>query len=195
MELLVVVAIITIIMAIVLTGQGMFNKTLLLETTAYDVTLALRDAETYGIGSRAAGTVTNAGYGIHFTPGDSFTLFADTYPTLSTCHPNTGLPNAEPGNCVYDANNGETVHTYTLGNGITVSSLCVFNGSWSCSGTSSLDIVFSRPNPVAFISKNGLYSSLNTQACLTLASPQGTTRYLSIVAATGEITADAPSCP
>ena len=200
-ELLVVIAIIGVLMSIVLTGQSTFNKTIILKNTAYDIALTLRQAETYGMGSRAAGMTANAGYGVNFqaaTPG-TITLFADTYPSPSAfnCHglPIGGVsaPDAQPGNCVYDANQSEKVTNYAIGNGITVSNFCAFNGSWECN-VSSLDISFSRPNPSTFISTNGHYNSAYSSACLTITSSQGGNRYVS-VASSGEITANAASCP
>jgi len=212
-ELLVVLAIITFIMSIVFVNQGTFNKTIILENTAYDIALTLRNAETYGLGSRVTGNAMNTGYGIDFnasTPG-AFILFADTYPLTGSnssvlCHTPpandpTG-PNAQPGNCVYDSSVGESVQTYALGNGITISDFCALTGgSWSCahkngSGLSTLDIVFARPNPDAFMSANGLHavSVPITAVCVSVSSPQGGMRYISVSAA-GNITANAASCP
>ncbi|MDE1919732.1 MAG: hypothetical protein KGH56_03510 [Patescibacteria group bacterium] len=197
---MVVLAIIVAITTITLSSQSSFNKTIILSNTAYDVALTLRSAETYGLSSRAAGTMTGVGYGLHFdktTPG-SFTFFADTSPapSASNCHglPVGGAtaPDAKPGNCTYDT--GEKIMDYNLGNGIIVSDFCAYAlGSWSCAhaqggGLSTLDIVFARPNPDPFINVNG------TNACVALASPQGGQRFVSVNAA-GEISADAPSCP
>jgi prepilin-type N-terminal cleavage/methylation domain-containing protein len=215
-ELLVVLAIITIVMAVVFTSQSSFNKTFVLTDTAYDIALTLRDAETYGLGSSAINANTNTGYGVDFqnaTPG-TFTLFADTYPPVGSnpstlCHTppvyNSTGPSAQPGNCAYDASQGEMVTNYTLGNGITISNFCASqNGGWSCEnatstysgGLPSLDIVFARPNPIPFISAGGVYSTLSpvTEACIAVTSPQGGFKYVS-VAASGEITANAASCP
>ncbi|MBU6388703.1 type II secretion system GspH family protein [Patescibacteria group bacterium] len=203
---MVVLAIILALSVVILSSQSTFNKTLVLANTAYDVALTLRSAETYGLGSRAAGTVANAGYGLHFEkaqPG-TITLFADAYPapsTLSVCHPTSdaSAPDARPGNCVYDSAQGEKVVDYTLGNGITVSDFCAYAGSWSCANNgslSSLDIIFSRPNPEPLISTNGLYSGINppTAACLVIHSPQGGSRFISI-GASGQIIANAASDP
>ena len=206
---MVVMTIITVITGIALTSQSTFNKSLIVANTAYDIALSLRNAETYGLSSRAYGAVANTGYGLHFeraTPS-SFTLFADTYPPSSlssVCHPTTdpSSPSALPGDCGYQAGQGEKVLAYTLGNGITVNDFCAYSsGAWSCavnnSGSlSSLDIVFSRPNPDAFISPNGIYSAIApaSAACISVTSPQGGTRYVSI-GASGQVTADAASCP
>src|SRR5678810_853508 len=109
-ELLVVLAIITIITAVVISSQSAFNKTLVLQNTAYDVALTLRFAETYALGSRARELTVNTGYGLHFTTGtpDSFAFFADVFPSpdANNCHGlpsgGVGAPNAIAGNCIYD---------------------------------------------------------------------------------------------
>ncbi|MDP2593885.1 MAG: type II secretion system protein [bacterium] len=208
-EMLVVIAIIGIISLVVITSQSNFNKTLLLANTAYDVALTIRSAETYGISSRVAGTSFNTGYGVHFkrqSPNNTFIFFADSWPMPSSnptrCHraTDTGAPDAKPGNCVYDSQPSRDMlmTTYTLGNGMTISKICAYSGSWSCSTDTltSLDIVFVRPDPTPFMSKNGSYSANFpvTASCLALVSPQGGTRFVS-VSSSGEIRATAASCP
>lgn len=93
---------------------------------------------------------------------------------------------------------------YTLGNGITINNFCaLISGTWSCEnpsgsyggGLMSLDIVFARPNPNSFISASNASGSFPAAAaCIALMSPQGGARFVS-VAASGEITANAVSCP
>ncbi len=207
-ELLVVMAIITVISGIIFTSQSSFNKTLILANTAYDVALSLRSAETYGLGGHAMSAVPT-GYGLHFdkaAPG-SFLLFADSNPapsTSSVCHTiidPTAL-DAQPGDCAYSAGLDTLITSYTLGNNITISDFCAFAaGAWTCSSShggslTTLDVVFARPNPDPLMSANGLYSSVSpvTSACLTITSPLGGSRYVS-VEASGDIVANAASCP
>jgi prepilin-type N-terminal cleavage/methylation domain-containing protein len=211
-ELLVVLAIIGVVSAVVVTSQGTFNNTLVLSNTAYDIALTLRDAETYGLGSRVqGGSLYNAGYGIHFdvkTP-TVFTLFKDVNPGPSTsgCHAKADptTPDALPGDCTYQASYGggssEKVLDYTLGNGITLTKFCNLNGpGWSCAdgtvGVGLLDITFSRPNPSPYVmAVTSNYSASGAIAtCLELTGPQGGKRFVTI-SATGEITANATSCP
>ncbi len=196
-ELLVVFAIIGIITGIVFTNQGTFNKTLLLSNTAYDIALSLRSAQTFGLGSRAVGSIANAGYGVHFqtSPSDSFFLFADTH---STAPMPCATPDCKPGDHAYTFGSDALIQTYALGNGIIVSDFCATRPgpTVACAyanggGLTSLDIVFSRPNPDAFITANG---SPYTDACLTITSPQGGFRYIS-VGSSGAITANVSSCP
>jgi len=195
-ELLVVFSIITVLTGVVFSSQSSFNKTLVLTNTAYDIALTLRSAETYGLSSRAAGAAASVGYGIHLSSGvrNSFILFADTSGGIS-CAGMT--PDCKSGDHVYSAGgDAPPVQTYVIGNGITISNFCVRTsaGSSCVPDVSSLDIVFVRPNPNPLISANGSYSAANTGACLTIASPQGGTRSISI-AASGQIIANATSCP
>ncbi len=201
-ELMVVLAIVAVVTSIVLNNQSSFNKTLVLANTAYDIALTLRSAQTYGLGSRGVGAAANVGYGVHFVRGDadSFTFFADTAGGASCAG---ATPDCKPGDHVYtDADT--VVQAYALGNGMTVSDLCAYSlGSWSCAyaeggGLASLDIVFSRPNPDPFMSKDGSYPEdptfRVTTACLVISSPQGSAHYIS-VGSSGQINASAASCP
>lgn len=196
-ELIVVLSIIIVITGVVLTNQGQFNRTLILSNTAYDIALSLRSAQTFGVSSRARGTVYNAGYGLHFSNGSSpssYILFADTSPPASC-----STPNCKPGNKIYTSDD-TLVQAYDIGNGITINNFCASSISGGIcktaaapysGGLSSLDIVFARPNPSASIFADG---SSYTDACLELVSPQGGARYVS-VAASGQIIANAASCP
>lgn len=208
-ELMVVMGIIMTLASIALVSQNSFNKSLLVANTAYDIALTLRGAERYGLSTRAEGAISNAGYGLHFARSSptTFTLFADLYPLASIssdCHPTSdaSTPSAKPGNCVFDESQGEKIITYTLGNGITVSDFCGYAaGVWTCANSNgasltSLDIVFARPNPDAFMSTNGSYDTAApvTAACLVVTSPSGGYRYVK-VSSTGAISANASSCP
>mgnify|MGYP001611851926 FL=1 len=206
--MMVVLAIIVTITGVTLTSQTSFNKTLVLANTAYDIALTLRSSQTYGLGSRAFGGITNMGYGLHFEIGsrESFTLFADIFPSPnpSTCHgvPATGSdsPEAKYGNCQYDSSRSEKVKDYNLENNIYISDFCIYTlGSWSCTyahdgaagGLTSLDIVFARPNPDPFINRNR-----NGKACIAISSRQDISRRRFIsVTESGQITANASSCP
>ncbi|MDD2657219.1 MAG: hypothetical protein PHD04_00975 [Candidatus Pacebacteria bacterium] len=191
MELMIVFAIIVTISGVVLSSQSTFNKTLVLSNTAYDIALSLRSAETYGISSRVSGATANAGYGVHVEAAtlSSFIFFADTSPGASCTR-----PDCRPGDYAFSSGLDTTVQTYALGNGIRVGDFCVYNGSWICSRNGdlpSLDIVFERPNPDAYIHAG---STLYSKACLTIRSPQGGFRFISI-SSSGQIIANAASNP
>ena len=192
-------AIIMIITAIVFTSQNAFNQTLVLANTAYDVALSLRSAESFGLGARGASGVTNAGYGIHFTVGNTFVSFADTAGGVSC---NNSTPICKIGDGVYTAGSDSSAAQTTIGNGVTVSKFCALSGItsvWSCSsGTlTSIDVVFTRPDPTPSIkskSTSGGPVVSYSNACIELSSPQGAKRFVS-VEASGEINANETSCP
>lgn len=203
---MVVLTIISIITVVVLTSQSSFNKSLVLANAAYDIALTIRSAETFGLGTRAAGATVNAGYGLHFqsSPTNTFILFADTSPT-NNC--DITQPSCKSGDHAYTSESDESdlpdlfVQTYTLGNRVIIENFCAYDGSWECvsdspSAISSLDIVFERPNPNAYMSKNGIYSPASpvTVSCLTVTSPHGGEKYIT-VQASGQIIANAASCP
>lgn len=220
-ELLVVLTIITVVTLVVFTSQGSFNKTVILSNTAYDVALTIRFTETYGLGSRAHNAAVNTGYGLHFERSvtDHFTMFADTFPSVGSRHEHTDDvchwkpdydetgPSALAGDCVYtpdaDPTLDERVQDYMLGNGVTIKDFCAeAAGVWACANSdnggpriSSLDIVFARPNPTPFMSKNGAYLRVPsvTGACITLTSLQGEFKYIT-VGASGQISANAAPC-
>lgn len=187
------------ITAIVFNSQNAFNQTLVLANTAYDVALSLRSAESFGLGARGASGAMNAGYGIHFTKGNTFLTFADTAGGASCTN---STPDCKIGDGIYAAGSDTTaVQITTIGNGVTVSKLCGLSGStgaWSCfSDATSLDIVFTRPDPTPSIkSKSAGNGSIVSyaSACLELSSSQGTKRFVS-VEASGEISANETSCP
>jgi prepilin-type N-terminal cleavage/methylation domain-containing protein len=198
-ELLVVLTIIVSIMGVIFTGQGSFNNTFILSNTAYDVALSFRDAETYGLASRASGALSNAGYGLHFqkSPSNQFTFYGDTSPAASC-----STPDCQPGDHIYTSGSDALVRTYTLGNGLKLYDMCVYTTSWNCTfvhngatGTlTTLDVTFARPNPVPYLSPNGVYSAQATQACFAFTSPFGNYRYVSVSTA-GQISANTASCP
>ena len=209
-EMLVVLAIISIITLVVITSQSAFNRTLLLANAAYDVALTMRSAQSYGVGSRVGAGISRAGYGLSFdrSKPNSFVFFADSTPGPSTsstsCHPATDItaPDAKAGNCAYESATDTKIADYQLPRRFIFQDFCTYSGgSWQCANSngstvSRLDIVFVRPDPSPYISKNGSFSTTVpvTKACITLASPEGWVRHIS-VSSSGEVAADASACP
>lgn len=208
-EMLVVLAIITIVTAITLNGQSDFNRSLLLTDTSYTIALSLREMQSLGLSSRSFnGTVQNAGYGAHFTPGTSYVLFADTNRSttpLSTCPAGTsGTPDAKPGDCVYQATDG-LVQSYTFNRGFTVSRFCGTTVGASpqtyCSdgspGISSLDVVYLRSNTTdAVITAQRSGSSVAlAKAQITIASPDGGATRAICVTQIGQVSVAYANCP
>ena len=190
-EMLVVLAIIAIITVIVLTGQSAFSRTLLLTDTAYTVALSLREAQTYGISSHVfvngQSYNSNTGYGIDVTPNaQSYTEFADTYPGgigiqgSAYCpghsETNVNMPDARPGDCVYESGYDGVARVYTFGQGYSIGAI---NGVTSSGATVSpaptaVDITFQRPNTTSVIvaTVNGVPTTLQ-RVDIQVDSPQG----------------------
>jgi prepilin-type N-terminal cleavage/methylation domain-containing protein len=174
-ELLMVVAIFSVISLIVLTNHSKFNSSVLLGSLAYNIGLSVREAQVYGLSVREYNSNFKVGYGIHFANPTSYFLFADVDADRR-----------------YDSGVDSIVRMYTAGQGHTLSKYCGIkvDGQRDCSDGSTsatishLDVVFYRPDPDANISSNqfGAYSG----AEITVGSPSGETRTITI-ASTGQI--------
>lgn len=177
-----VTGIFVVITGIVLASNSKFGGQVLLQNLAYDIALSVREAQVYGISVRQYGSGNfNVGYAVHFalaTPS-SYVLFADVYPSS---------PNG-----LYEADHAESVESIDLGSGYRIVDLCStpLNSSTEACGNTSLDILFKRPEPDAYISANGLSAILNPgnrqqRARIIVRSPRGNTRSI-VVEATGQI--------
>jgi prepilin-type N-terminal cleavage/methylation domain-containing protein len=174
-ELLVVVAIFSVISLIVLANHSQFNSSVLLGSFAYNIGLSIREAQVYGVSVREYNSNFQVGYGIHFEGTGGYIFFADVDADKQ-----------------YDADDDAVVKNYAAGQGHTIQMFCgiTSDGDHECTDGSTavtiqhLDIVFYRPEPDANISsdQSGLYSG----AEITVASPSGETRTIS-VASTGQI--------
>lgn len=164
-ELLVVVAIMMVLSTVVLARYKSFNSTILLRNLAYEIALSAREAQVLGISVQGAPSASNPfshAYGVHFTPGTSYTLFRD----LDDDHQ-------------YDI--GEDVSVYRIGQGDSITGLCA---AANCTLT-SLDVLFRRPEPDALFYVNG--GVLSASSVLVQAgSPDGNMRAVRIYP-TGQI--------
>jgi len=167
-ELLVVCAIIIVVTGLILIDNNKFGGEVILENLAYDVALSVRQAQVYGIAVNRFGSNTfTAGYGIHFASASpsTYVLFADL-----------------KGNGMYDPSYSpsELVQTINLTQGYAITNLCATPASSNTEtcGLSSLDILFKRPEPDAYISQNGISAitspaALQQEARILLISPKG----------------------
>lgn len=178
-----VVFIITIITALVLSSNSKFNSAILLRSFAYEVGLAIREAQLYGIATKVVGTSFNAPYGVHISlpasgGASSFFVFADI-------------------NSNYQYEAGDSVaDTFNASHGFFISQICLTpsgGGTQNCYTTNhSVDIVFRRPDPSAIITGSPGGDCPNEKnKCpdveITVSSPAGSTRKVE-VASTGLIT-------
>jgi prepilin-type N-terminal cleavage/methylation domain-containing protein len=210
-ELMVSTAIILVISGVLFSNQQEFGRTMLLKNTAYDIALSLRNAQTYGIGSRGVSAVTkNAGYGIEFssTKQDSFVFFADTSPTIAAKAISSGIPAtpvSKPGDGVYTVGSDTLVQTYQINNSMKITNFCgIATPKYYCAtggnqgSMGRLDVVFTRPNPFAsttlFNSSGTKINDINISgACLTITAPVQNKSHI-LVRQNGSVTATS-SCP
>lgn len=181
-------AILVVITSLILVNNARFGGAVLLENLAYDVALSVRQAQVYGIAVQRFGTGSGAlfspGYGMHFDTSDptTYILFADL-----------------DGTGVYDPNSSpsEVVQSTDIESGYKVSDLCVTPaiGSTEVCGIGALDILFKRPEPDAYISRNGIptfvngnlnSSALNQSARVVFKAPSGDILNV-VVDASGQI--------
>jgi len=162
-ELMVVVAIFVFMTALVVANYGSFNDGTLLTSMSYDISLALADAQSYGINTEGVSTSTTAQgfnypYGMDFNIGtpSQMMLFADSYPTS----PDGVCDNGSAGTCTSNQTTGDNIiTTYTLARGGLIKCLFVGNTpppttSNPCptgSNTNIIDVTFKRPDPNAII--------------------------------------------
>jgi prepilin-type N-terminal cleavage/methylation domain-containing protein len=178
-ELLVVTAIIVVVTAIILANNNRFGGVVLLQNLAYDIALSVRQAQVYGISVERYGQTASfsSGYGVDFnlSSPNTYVLFADTS--------NNGLYDcSSPGDA-----SCELIQATTISQGYAIQSLCATpaQGVESCSGVTSIDVLFKRPEPDAWISINGASCTGNLAACqesarIVLQSPRGDTMGVTI---------------
>lgn len=130
-ELVVVVGIFALITSIAMFDQGKLTSSVLLTNLSYEVGLAVREAQAYGVGVRAVQAQNfNGGYGAHFTPNSTtFFLFKDVGGTHS-----------------YDPANVLSQYTFQNLRGNQVTMICADKAKTTCY-TSGVNVIFTRPRP------------------------------------------------
>lgn len=201
-EMLVVVAIFSIVASILLFNYSNFSTNVSLRNLTQDIALSLRKAQTYATSVQSlpngASTTEFPSYGMTFSPdaitspfvphSKQFVFFADifdigqntkTYQSAGTC----GSPMV--GN--------ECVEAFTITTGDRIVSICYDNnGTYTCSSTGALDVTFNRPSPDAVICfKPAGYggtcaTTASSHAEVVLESPKGVTRSV-LIWNTGQI--------
>jgi prepilin-type N-terminal cleavage/methylation domain-containing protein len=183
-ELLVVIAIITIISTIILANNNRFGGQVQLQNLAYDIALSIRQAQVYGISVQrfgVTGTQYAPGYGMHFATNvpNNYILFGDIVTA----------------NGVYTA--GELVQSTTIQSGYTIAGLFVTPPGGTETPATSIDITFRRPDPDAYITRNGsgltfnangslLTGTIYEQARILVRSPRNDLKNI-IISANGQI--------
>jgi len=161
-ELLVSIAILVIVSGIVFFNQSGFNNNVLLENLAYEISLTIRQAQSYGLQSKetkiGAISTFEAGYGVYFDLAnpDKLVLYLD-----------------ENEDHIYDL--GETeVDSLKITGGSEITKLCA---GVDCNVT-KLSISFIRPDPTAYISNNNAF--LESTGKITITSKKNEEKVISI---------------
>lgn len=210
-EMLVVLAIISLLTAIVINGQSNFDQSLTITDTAYTVAFSLREAQTFGLSSRTAGGNPKVGYGAQFAIASpqSYLMFADLVNSVtqpSWCPAtHTGLPDDKPGNCLYDSVS-EKIQSYTFSRGFRISRICghsfTIPGLLYCSDDSlnplqAVDVVFLRPSTDSVITGtlNGVGNVRLIDATIILSAPNGAGARAICLSYAGQISIATSTCP
>jgi len=159
-ELVVTTSILVIITTLIFANYPKFRENISLKKTAQEIALAVRQAQTYGLGVREfqPGTGIFPGYGVHFVKNsDSFILFADV-------------------------NGNNIIESFKIQTGETISDLCV--NTTSC-GHNTIDIIFFRPKPLVTIKADGSSSGIS-DAEIKIISPGGQIKTI-VILSSGQI--------
>lgn len=184
-------AILVLVSTILLFNGSKFGGSVLLENLTYQVALAVRQAQVYGIAVQRFGTNNfSSAYGMHFSLSDRthYIMFADAVSQ------NGYYDCPTPGSTA----TCELVQTSVIKQNFRISDLCIKQHKSDLSetcGISNLDVVFIRPEPDAYITSNNnsailsgvpQVSNFNQRARIELQSPQGGKMSV-VIEATGQI--------
>lgn len=172
-EMIIVIAIMTILMATILLQSSAAKGQMELLNSAYDLSLLVREAQTYGTATKEKSQgstdpdAAQLGYGIYLSTSgseNSATLFVDTND-----------------NGVYNSNEARTI--FTLPPRVSLSDFCGVQGVSRDCNMPHMTIFFKRPKTDALITApGGTYDS----AELVLSSVHGGTRTVRVYV-TGQI--------
>jgi prepilin-type N-terminal cleavage/methylation domain-containing protein len=176
-ELIVVIAIFLAIASVTVLNQRSFDNSILVDNLAYEIALAVREAQVYGVGTRGMNTNFSNSYGVHFSTEEAsrFVLFADA---------------DKQGK--YDGVSVNDIEIFTLGTSGTITQVCgISGGGDECGETTGVDVSFIRPNPEPaffFYDTNGNYDEdlEYSGAVIELTSPGGRIKTVRI-GVTGQI--------
>ncbi|MFZ3019970.1 MAG: prepilin-type N-terminal cleavage/methylation domain-containing protein [Minisyncoccia bacterium] len=152
-EMLISIAIISLIMAVVVLNQGDFTDQFSLTTSANDLELQIRQAQVFGVSVREFSPSSNefdSGYGVSLS-------------TISTDYEKVYIAFADRGtkNGAYDGDinctvggSSECIKKVTFSRGVKINQVCALklNNQEDCAPiVGRADITFNRPDPAALI--------------------------------------------
>jgi len=169
-EIIVVVALIGILSSITIANYREFDRRAVLGNLAYDVSLSIRLAQSYGLNVRGVGGVFDKRYGIHFANGtpSEYILFE---------------LDRSSGSYRY-ITGGVDVNTYTLNGGYAISDVCAVQDGGAVTdcfsaGMTRFNILFDRPKPDSVFTSNtgASYESVT----ITVTGPTGLSRNIEVL--------------
>jgi prepilin-type N-terminal cleavage/methylation domain-containing protein len=182
-ELLMVIGIMSMLTAALVFQHRRFDSSTLLRSLAYNVALSVRQAQVYGTSVRQFGSSFSYSYGVYFSAGNYYYLFADV-----------------DNDKVRKADGTEDVQRFTIGTGYSIAKFCgtVVSGgtpgshcSTDASPITSLTVYFRRPNPDALFSSSAS-SEVYSDVYIQLLGPTGGTDTRGVtVTSTGQISVGA----
>lgn len=161
-ELIVSISIFVLMTSLLITNYSKFDSQILLSNLAYDVALAVRTAQTYGISVQgqikdSSGFKYNYAYGVAFCRLQK----SASSPMSSGCYDNNSALSWFGNNEIVlftDINNNKVfdkddtrMSVYSIKRGAKVSNLCFTSGGGETCNKSRMDITFLRPNPDAML--------------------------------------------
>ena len=187
-EMLVVIGIIVVISGVILANNARFGGVVQLQNLAYDIALSIRQSQVYGISVQRFNSSTTfaSAYGMHFalSSPNTYVLFGDVNsPTNGIYDPGGSIP--------------EIVQSTTIQSGYAISALYATPAGGVETSVTAIDITYRRPDPDAYISKNGeaftfdakgkfTSGNLNEQARIVVRSPRGDLKNI-IISSNGQI--------
>lgn len=135
-ELLISIGIIAFISSIVLLKYSSFDSTVLLKNAAYEVALALREAQAKSVSGSHQGGDANFPFGVTFTPEvKDYTIFR--YASATDPSPHYDVSEADP-------DLASNISTTLMERSMLVTDVCINTGTENCDVT-RLDVSFRRP--------------------------------------------------
>lgn len=202
LEMLMVLAIFTVITAVVIFNYSEFNSKTILSNMAYEVALSVRQAQVYSLGVRGQANLDNFNtrYGIHINTGindKSLIFFVDKD---DAGEPDNACDAGNSASCITCSGNTECLEKINLTRDVTVARICTSTdvtvppvdatSGFCVDGEDStheeLTLLFKRPNPDAIVTV-GTESLTDVSTGIVLKTSYGNQRAV-IISPTGQIT-------
>lgn len=193
-ELLISLAIITVITAMVIVRFTAFDSNVLLKSLAYEVAATVRDAQVYSVSvarnAALGGDAYSTTYGVTFSSGAStYTFFGYSDKDIRNMSNSYAIP--EYGAVVGGTALTHDILTYTMGGKMRIKEICTTTGGTETCGATRVDVSFRRPEYKALVNRVPVLSTPNEDiesVKIKLDSPNGANVWMVEVSRLGQIT-------